>query len=79
MDNLERIKELEAELAEAKRRAAWYLSLAHDMEFDKCDVCEHVKATPTKSPCKSCSEWFGDKDNFTPAPVPADFEVKENG
>ena len=26
MDNLERIKELEAELSEAKRRAAWYLS-----------------------------------------------------
>lgn len=72
--------ELEAELAELKRRAAWYL----ENTGDECAFCINYPLPIEREPCRSCirikyDKYDGDKDNFTPAPVPADFEVKENG
>lgn len=76
MDNLEqRIKELEAELAEAKRRAAWYESQM--VSRGCCDWCIHDDKPVEVEPCKSC--YMKDFSNLTILPVPDDFEVKENG
>ena len=62
--------ELEAELAEAKRRAAWYLAVF----YNDCVWCVNSAVAPIEEPCKSCYK----KKNFSLAPVPEDFEVKEN-
>lgn len=68
----ERIRQLEAELAEAKRRAAWYL----ENTDDECAFCINYPMPIEREPCRSCIriKYDGDKDNFTPAPVPDDFE-----
>ena len=74
--------ELEAENKELKRRAAWYLSTLKEETPDTlCYLCVHGHKTEDEKPCNSCAliTWGHSKDNFTPAPVPADFEVKENG
>ena len=73
--------ELEAELAEAKRMAAWYLLIIEEKEIETCGLCRHSFTSASSEPCKSCKYSYdhNSKDNFTPAPVPADFEVKENG
>ena len=73
--------ELEAELAEAKRRAAWYLKLISEKEILQCEACKDSFSSSASEPCKSCKYSYdhNSKDNFTPAPVPDDFEVKENG
>ena len=67
--------ELEAELAEAKRRAAWYLY----SNMSTCDFCDHAYKPETRALCNSCKvRGKSAFSNFTPAPVPDDFEVKEN-
>lgn len=71
--------ELEAELAEAKRRAAWYLMLLTQKVEDGCAICKYDNVPANAEPCASCSESYGGKYNFKLAPVPDDFEVKENG
>ena len=66
------VSKLEAQLSEAKRRAAWYL---HVFGF-YCDVCAYEKTDANEEPCKSCIYHAGVDKNFSPAPVPEDFEVK---
>ena len=68
----ERIKQLEAELAEAKRRAAWYESQMRSRGC--CYWCIHIDIHIEEEPCKSC--YTKDFPNLTILPVPDDFEVK---
>ena len=74
----EKIKELEAENTELKRRAAWYLKLISEKEILQCEACKDSFSSSASEPCKSCKYSYdhNSKDNFTPAPVPDDFEVK---
>ena len=67
------VTKLEAELAAEKRRAAWYL----DVFVCYCDVCAYDKTDANEEPCKSCIYHTGVEKNFSPAPVPENFEVKE--
>ena len=71
----DKIEELEAELAEVKRRAAWYLAYC-----DKCEFCFYAIYETDADRCESCHDSeIGEYKNFVLAPVPDDFEEVENG
>jgi len=68
----EQLAALAEENAELKRRAAWYKS-----KLLTCDLCLHSSIDGDVEPCASCDFTGREGSNFTPAPVPDNWQPPE--